>query len=199
MDIIVATGNRNKIREFSQLMPEHNFLTPADLGMDFDFEENGSTYFENALGKAMYIHKKLGKPVIGEDSGLSVPALGGEPGIYSARYGSVDGVKLGDSERNAYLLDKMKNIEDRRAFFVCSMVLVLGEYKFYSIQETMDGEVTLAPAGEGGFGYDPVFFHKGMGKTAGEMTPDEKNSVSHRGKACAKMKLLIEALAEEMR
>ncbi|MCQ2604600.1 MAG: RdgB/HAM1 family non-canonical purine NTP pyrophosphatase [Spirochaetia bacterium] len=199
MDIVVATGNKNKIREFSQIMPEHRFFTPADLNIEFDFEETGSTYAENALGKAMYIYKKIGKPVIGEDSGLSVPALNGEPGIYSARYGAVNGVKLADDVRNQYLLDKMKDIKDRRAFFVCCMVLVLGEYRYYVIQETMDGLVTLKPEGSGGFGYDPVFYHEGAGKTAGEMTPEEKNSISHRGRACSKMKLLIQALAGEMK
>ena len=94
MDILVATGNRNKIKELSQIMPEHRFLTPADLKIEYDYDEKGSTYCENALGKALCLHKLVGKPVLAEDSGLSVPALNGDPGIYSARYGLKEGLKL---------------------------------------------------------------------------------------------------------
>ena len=133
MDILVATGNRNKIKELSQIMPEHRFLTPADLNIEYDYDETGTTYCENALGKALCLHKLVGKPVLAEDSGLSVPALNGAPGIYSARYGMKEGLKLSDPEKNAYLLENMEGITDRRAFFVCSMVLVMNEYRYFVV------------------------------------------------------------------
>lgn len=198
MDIIVATGNKNKIRELSQIMPEHRFLTPADMNIDFDFEETGKTYYENAIGKAMCLHRMLGKPVLAEDSGLSIPALNGEPGIYSARYGMTNGVKLSDPEKNQLVLTKLENEKDRRAFFVCCMVLVFNEYRHFTIQETMEGVIADKPYGENGFGYDPILYHTGVKKTAAQMTPEEKNALSHRGKAGRKMKLIIESLAKEL-
>ena len=100
MKIIMASNNRNKLKELSEIVPEHDFVLPADIGIDFDFDETGSTYLENSLGKALALHKIVGLPVIADDSGLSVPALGGEPGIYSARYGSEGNEKLSDSDRN---------------------------------------------------------------------------------------------------
>ena len=183
MKIIMASNNRNKLKELSQIVPEHSFVLPEDEGIDFNFDETGSTYLENSLGKALALYNMLKIPVIADDSGLSVPSLGGEPGIYSARYGSEGGAKLSDAERNLYLLDKMKNIKDRKAFFVCSMVFLINEYQFFTAQETVEGEITYKPAGENGFGYDPLFFIKNFGKTAAELTAEEKHSVSHRGKA----------------
>ena len=198
MDILVATGNKNKIKELSQIMPEHHFLTPADLDIEFDYDETGTTYCENALGKALHLHKLVGKPVLAEDSGLSVPALDGAPGIYSARYGMKDGIKLSDPEKNAFLLKNMEGTKDRKAFFVCSMVLVMNEYRYFVAQETMEGEIALEPAGEKGFGYDPVLYIPAAGKTVAQMSDEEKNALSHRGKAGRKMKLIIESLAKEL-
>ncbi len=183
MKIIMASNNRNKLRELSEIVPEHDFVLPSDEGIDFDFDETGSTYLENSLGKALSLHEIVGLPVIADDSGLSVPALGGEPGIYSARYGSEGGKKLTDADRNSYLLEKMNGIEDRKAFFVCSMVFLIDEYKFFTAQETVEGIITHEPAGENGFGYDPLFYIEQFKKTAAELSPDEKHSVSHRGKA----------------
>ena len=183
MKIIMASNNRNKLRELSEIVPEHDFVLPSDEGIDFDFDETGSTYLENSLGKALALHKIVGLPVIADDSGLSVPALGGEPGIYSARYGSEGGKKLTDADRNSYLLEKMNGIKDRKAFFVCSMVFLVDEYKFFTAQETVEGIITEEPAGENGFGYDPVFYIEQFKRTAAELSPDEKHSVSHRGKA----------------
>lgn len=198
MDILVATGNKNKIKELSQIMPEHRFLTPKDLNIEYDYDETGTTYYENALGKALCLHKMVGKPVLAEDSGLSVPALNGDPGIYSARYGMKEGLKLSDTEKNAYLLKNMEGIKDRKAFFVCSMVLVMNEYRYFVVQETMEGEIAFEPAGENGFGYDPVLYIPASGKTVAQMCDDEKNALSHRGKAGRKMKLIIESLAKEL-
>ena len=179
-------------------MPEHRFLTPKDLNIEYDYNETGTTYCENALGKALCLHKLVGKPVLAEDSGLSVPALNGDPGIYSARYGMKEGLKLSDPEKNAYLLKNMEGIKDRKAFFVCSMVLVMNEYRYFVVQETMEGEIAFEPAGENGFGYDPVLYIPASGKTVAQMCDDEKNALSHRGKAGRKMKLIIESLAKEL-
>ena len=183
MKVIMASNNRNKLKELSQIVPEHDFVLPADEGINFDFDETGSTFLENSLGKALALYGITGLPVIADDSGLCVPALGGEPGIYSARYGSIGENKLTDTDRNNYLLEKMKGIEDRKAFFVCSMVFLINEYKFFTAQETVEGTITYKPAGENGFGYDPLFYIEQFNKTAAELSPEEKHNVSHRGKA----------------
>ncbi len=178
MKIIMASNNRNKLKELSEIVPEHNFILPADEGIDFDFDETGSTYLENSLGKAMALYDLLKIPVIADDSGLSVPALGGEPGIYSARYGSEGGAKLSDADRNNYLLKKMDGIKNREAFFVCSMVFVVNKYKFFTAQETVEGIITHKPSGENGFGYDPLFYIKEFERTAAELSL-RKNTAYH--------------------
>ena len=194
MDILFASTNINKVKELNKLLPSHRILLPKDMGIEFDHEETALTFYENSLGKAKTLFNIVKMPVLAEDSGLCVPALGGEPGIYSARYGS-DGInKLGDKERNNYLLSKMKNISDRNAFYVCSMVLLINHYKFFICQETLDGEIAYEPKGEAGFGYDPVFFIPKLGKTAAELLPEEKNEISHRGKAGRAIASLIEKL-----
>ena len=196
MTLLLASGNEHKKSELQEIMPEHRIQTPADLGFSFDFEETGSSFLENSLGKAMALFRRTGKPVIADDSGLCVSALDGAPGIYSARYGSSpEGVELKSPERNALLLRNMEGITDRQAFFVCAMVLVLDEYRIFTAQETIRGEILTASQGSGGFGYDPVFYIPAHGKTMAELTPDEKNRYSHRGKAgkriCAVLDNLI--------
>jgi len=192
MDILFASTNFNKAKELKKLLPNHNILLPKEMGIEFDHEETALTFYENALGKAKELFDIVKIPVLAEDSGLCIPALGGEPGVFSARYGS-DGInKLEDKERNLYLLNKMKNISDRKAFFVCSMVLFIDHYKFYICQETLEGEITYEPKGESGFGYDPVFFILKLGKTAAELLPEEKNEISHRGKAGRAIASLME-------
>ena len=109
-----------------------------------------------------------------------------------------DGIKLSDPEKNAFLLKNMEGTKDRKAFFVCSMVLVMNEYRYFVAQETMEGEIALEPAGEKGFGYDPVLYIPAAGKTVAQMSDEEKNALSHRGKAGRKMKLIIESLAKEL-
>ncbi len=196
MKILLASSNKNKAIELSPVMPDHTILLPGEIGIKFDFEETGLTFLDNALGKAKELFAQTKTPVIGEDSGLCIPALGGEPGIYSARYGSDGTNKLTDRERNKYLLEKMKNIADRRAYFVCSMALVLDCERFYVCQETVKGEITYEMRGDGGFGYDPLFFITEYGKTAAELTACEKNIVSHRGRAGRAMAKLIKSLGE---
>lgn len=195
MELLFASGNSHKRDEFSRILEGHTILLPSDIGIDFHFDENGKDYYENSLGKALTLYKLTGKPVIADDSGLSVVALDGAPGIYSARYGSEElGRKLTDSELVDYLLKKMEGIEDRRAFFVCSMVFLLDEYRIFSAQETVKGVIAQSPAGKGGFGYDPVFYLEEYGKTIAEIGSEEKNKISHRGKAGAVMRGIIDSL-----
>jgi len=195
MEILLATGNAHKKLELSEIMPQHTFLTPKDLGINFDHEETGLTFLDNAQGKALALQKITGKPVLADDSGICVPALGGAPGIYSARYGSNPGEPdLESPQRNALLLKNMEGKEDRSAFFVCAMTLVFGEFRHYTIQETIEGVLTTEPAGVGGFGYDPLFFLPDYGKTIAEIPAEEKNRISHRGRAGSKMAELLKDL-----
>ncbi|MDC7224775.1 MAG: RdgB/HAM1 family non-canonical purine NTP pyrophosphatase [Spirochaetales bacterium] len=195
MEVVLATGNAHKAKELEKILSPHRVLIPADLGVDFDCEETGSTYLENALLKARTLAALTDKPVIADDSGISLPALNGAPGIYSARYGSDEaGRMLTTEERNAFLLKNLKGKEDWSAFFVCSMVLMLSDYRFYTVQETLDGRITDASLGEGGFGYDPLFFLEDRGMTVAQLSEDEKNRISHRGKAGSKIKLILDNL-----
>jgi XTP/dITP diphosphohydrolase len=126
--------------------------------------------------------------VIADDSGICVEALGGRPGIYSARYGSENGKKLADAERNALLVKELTNSElgdnpNRKAHFVCAMVLLINPDRFFIVQETMEGEIIQSEKGSGGFGYDPILYIPEKGKTVAELSDEEKNKISHRGKA----------------
>ena len=176
-------------------MKEHEIFLPEEFNIPFNYTETGSTYMENAMGKAFALFNKTGNPVIADDSGLSIPALGGEPGIYSARYGSGNsGIPLSDADRNSFLLKKMEGINERKAFFVCCMVLILNEYQFYIVQEIVHGEIAKSASGKGGFGYDPVFYLKEYKKTAAEIPESEKNRISHRGKAGTRINSIIKTL-----
>lgn len=199
MELVLATNNRNKKKEFDTILAPHTVLLPENEGIDFYFEETGKTYFENAYGKAFHLFRQLQKqgkhrPVLADDSGLSVHALDGAPGIYSSRYGAgpQDGEKLPADERNRYLLAKLNGVRDRHGFFVCCLVFVISEYRFYSVQETLEGEIARESRGDGGFGYDPVFYLSQFGKTVAELPEQKKHSLSHRGKAGKVMRKTIE-------
>jgi len=197
MEIYVATSNAHKLVELSPALPGHTLRTPAEAGHPgFDVEEDGRDFLENALKKAMALHRLIGKPALADDSGLVVRALGGAPGIKSARYGSPDGgrTKLSAPERNDFLLAKMEGEADRACAFVCCLVLVLSEDRFFVAQETCPGELLRAPRGSGGFGYDPIVYLPALGKTVAELSVDEKNALSHRGRACARMAAILRDL-----
>ncbi|MDR3201355.1 MAG: non-canonical purine NTP pyrophosphatase [Spirochaetales bacterium] len=201
MKIVIASGNMHKKNEFAAIFQEHTLLLPADLGINFHHEETSDTYVGNALGKAQTLYRMMREagmealPVISDDSGISVPALGGEPGVYSARYGQEEtGRDLRDDERNLFLLDKMKNIRERAAFFVCAMVFLTGEYRFFTAQETWTGQLAESPSGSKGFGYDPLLYLPDKGCTAAQLDPAEKNRISHRAKAALALKILMERL-----
>jgi len=195
MEILLASGNTHKKREFAKILANHRILLPSEIGINFDCEETGETYLENALLKAETLFNLTGKPVIADDSGLSVSALDGAPGLYSARYGMQSGgEKLSAEDRNAYLLQKMEGMKKRQAFFVCSMVLKLDEYRVYTAQETLPGEIMLEASGTGGFGYDPVFYLEDYKCSLAEISEEEKNRISHRGKAGR----IIDRILEEL-
>ena len=195
MEIVLATGNLHKKEELNEILKGHKILLPSDLNCTFDCVESGKTYLDNALIKAHALYKVVKRPVIADDSGISLPALGGAPGVYSARYGSIEGEKdLESPERNAYLLKNMKEITDRKAFFVCSMVLMLDEYRIYTVQETFSGVIALQPSGIDGFGYDPLFYLEEYGKTVAQLPGDLKNKISHRGRAGASIKKIMDNL-----
>ena len=189
MKIIFATGNRNKLREIQALIGSRAELsTPADHGITEDIPEDQPTLEGNALQKARYIYEKTGMNCFADDTGLEVEALGGEPGVYSARYAAVNGAGVGhSSEANmALLLERLRGAENRRARFRTVIALILNgeEHLFEGIVE---GEITQERSGAEGFGYDPVFRPTGYEQTFAEMPLELKNSISHRGRATAKL------------
>lgn len=181
MKIIAATKNKNKLREFGEILKDFEIISQEDAGINIDVEETGTTFEENSRIKAEAIFKATGIAAIADDSGLCVDALGGEPGVYSARYG---GEGLDDEGRVELLLKNMKDVPDekRTARFVCVITMVSSD-GIITARGECEGVINHAPKGENGFGYDPVFYMKEYGKTTAEMSPDEKNAVSHRGKA----------------
>lgn len=197
MDILVASFNLHKIGELAPLFPGHRLLSPANLGLgEIEIEEDGSDYFGNALIKAQALYALAAMPTLADDSGLSVAALGGAPGIHSSRYGAPDGrSKLSTGERNALLLAEMEGVADRACAFYCCLVFIYGRDRFIAVQETCPGILTREPLGDGGFGYDPLVFLPELGKTVAQLSFDEKNKISHRGRAARKMSAMLDAVA----
>jgi XTP/dITP diphosphohydrolase len=194
-EVYVATGNEHKIIELRRLFPSFSLHVPSEAGVRFAFDETGSTYLDNSLGKALHLYQQLRRPVLADDSGLEVLALGGEPGVRSSRYGApAGGGKLSDAERNALLLEKTRRLEERSCRFVCCMVLVLTEARYCIAQETCEGILTREPRGDGGFGYDPIVWLPDHGKTVAELSDAEKDQVSHRGRAARRLAALAAAL-----
>ena len=186
------------MEELQRVLRPHSVLSPRTIGVSFHADETGDTYLENALIKARALAAEVrGRVIAADDSGLSVPALGGAPGVRSARFGSREAGRLLESEeRNALLLSSMKGIvgEDRRAFFVCCMVLMLDEHRVFTVQETFEGFIADEPAGSAGFGYDPIFYLPEYGMSAAQLKPEEKDAISHRGRAGMRLKGIIESL-----
>lgn len=180
--IVVASGNAHKIREFSQLFTDCEVVSQKQAGFDVDVEETGETFLENALLKARAAAKALGLPVLADDSGLCVNALGGAPGVYSARY---CGWHADDASNRKLLLKNMKGVTDRTAYFQSSVVLVYPDGRELIAEGKTYGRILEAEEGEGGFGYDPLFFSDDLQKSFGRATAEEKNGVSHRSRALA--------------
>lgn len=189
MKIVFATGNRNKLKEVQALVgPRVELSTPADHGITEDIPENQPTLEGNALQKARYIYEKTGLNCFADDTGLEVEALGGEPGVFSARYAAVNGAGEGhSSEANmALLLDRLAGVENRRARFRTVFALIL-DGREHLFEGVVEGVITSARTGSDGFGYDPIFRPTGYDQTFAEMPLSLKNSISHRVRATTKL------------
>lgn len=196
MDVILASSNKNKTIELQNIFGgKINLMDLQDINFKDKIEETGNSFIENALIKCKAVYDKIKKPVLSDDSGLCVDVLGGKPGVYSARYG---GPGLNDKQRYEFLLEKVKAVTDEAsisgglgASFVCALVLYVSSSKIYIIQEEFKGEIVFTPVGENGFGYDPVFYVPELKKTAAQLSKDEKNNISHRGRAAKLMSMVI--------
>ena len=193
MRLYFASNNDHKRIEMARLLGGHTLVLPKEEGIAFDPDETGSTYIENAIIKAEALYSLVHSPVISDDSGLSVKALGGKPGVHTARYGNDEADhELTARERYMYLLKNMEGAEDRSAVFTTALCLILDENRRYIIQESCEGSIALSPSGTSGFGYDPVFWINEAGCISAELPEGEKDRYSHRGKAARLMAMLLE-------
>ena len=195
MKVVLASKNRHKLVEISKITEQFDMelVLQSDLGVDIDVEENGSTFEENSFIKAEAVMKATGLPALADDSGIAVDALNGEPGIYSARYGFDE--SLDDWGRLELLLMNTEHVPDgqRQAQFVCVITMVTPDGQTIQARGEIHGELTRDAKGENGFGYDPIFYYPPLGKTTAELSPEEKNQVSHRANA---LKVFYEKLKE---
>ncbi|MBQ3072312.1 MAG: XTP/dITP diphosphatase [Oscillospiraceae bacterium] len=191
MKLVLASNNKKKMKEMTEILGDMGIevISQREAGADIEVEETGTTFYENARLKAAEACRVTGLASVADDSGLCVDALGGEPGVYSARYG---GEGLTDTGRYELLLKNMENEEHRSAKFVSCIVCVFPDGTEITAQGECPGEILRSPRGEGGFGYDPVFYMPEKGKTMAEMTAEEKNAVSHRGCALKKFRSKLE-------
>ena len=195
MKVVLASKNKHKLVEISKITEKFNIelVLQSELGVDIDVEETGTTFEENSLLKAEAVMRATGLPALADDSGIAVDALGGEPGIYSARYGFDD--SLDDWGRLLLLLKNTEHVPDgqRQAQFVCVISFVTPDGQVIQARGEIHGELLREARGENGFGYDPIFYYPPYGKSTAEMTPEEKNQVSHRANA---LKVFYEKLKE---
>ena len=190
--IVFATGNEGKMREVRLILQDLGFpvLSMKEAGVSLDIEENGTTFAENAMIKARAVWEKTGGIVLADDSGLVVDYLGGEPGVYSARY-------LGEDTsyeiKNQAIIDRLADAKDeeRTARFVSAIAAVLPDGSELVTEGTVEGLIAHEPAGNGGFGYDPIFYLPEYGVTSAEIPIEKKNEISHRGKALEAMKIKL--------
>ena len=193
--IVFATTNAGKTKEIKEILADFDVevVSMKEMNITADIEENGATFEENSLIKARAVSKLTGLPALADDSGLEVDYLNGEPGIYSARYLGRD---TDYDYKNNYIIKKLKDAKDeeRSARFVCVISLVLPDGREFVKKGVMEGRIGYEIKGENGFGYDPIFFLPEYGKTSAEISAEEKNKISHRGKALSAMKELIASL-----
>ncbi|PZX30815.1 Nucleoside-triphosphate diphosphatase [Cupriavidus phytorum] len=198
--LVLASNNPGKLREFGALLAPLGFdvVTQGELGIP-EAEEPFATFVENALAKARHASRLADLPALADDSGICVQALGGAPGVYSARYAQMAGQAKSDSANNAYLVSQLAGKLNRHAYYYCVLVFVRhAEDPCPIIAEGVwHGEVVDAPRGAGGFGYDPHFLLPALGKTAAELPPEEKNRVSHRAQALRALVARLQAEAAE--
>lgn len=188
-DIVIASNNKGKINDFRVIFPDYNVIGISELIEDFDVEETGHTFEENARLKSEAAAEALNKRVIADDSGLEVFALNGEPGIYSARYA---GETKDDNANIEKLLTQLGDETDRSAQFVCVISMSAPGEDTVQFKGTVQGEITLNKIGEHGFGYDPIFFVEDKNKTMAQLTAEEKGQISHRGKAIEQLQEYLE-------
>ena len=200
--ILLASTNSHKIAELSAIFHEYEVVPVGTLFPNFSPEENGNSFLENSLIKAQALWTQLNSPagkkaydqqftgqflaILAEDSGIAVDALDGRPGIHSARFGQDEnGGRLSAAEQNALLLAMLRDTSHcRTARYICCMTLLVNDHRIFTAQESWDGKIASQPSGGGGgFGYDPIFFLPDRGCTAADISVDEKNAISHRGKA----------------
>ena len=196
MQVVLASKNAHKLEEISRITKKLGIelVLQSQLGVDLDVEENGKTFEENSFIKANAVMQATGMAALADDSGLCVEALNGEPGIYSARYGFDE--SLNDRGRLELLLSNMQQVPDcsRQAKFVCVITMVTPDGQVVQARGEAHGKILRSAAGEGGFGYDPVFYYPPLGKTFAELSAEEKNQVSHRAEALKSFyKKLVEA------
>lgn len=199
MRIVFATGNENKMKEIRRILGNlgMDIVSMKEAGIDGDVEENGTTFSENSLIKARAIASLLKEKgdtesiVLADDSGLEIDYLNGEPGIYSARYMGHD---TPYSEKNAAIIERLSGVPDekRTARFVCAIAAVLPDGREFDTLGKMEGRIAYETAGGNGFGYDPIFFLPEYNKTSAELAEDEKNAISHRGKALREMEKILD-------
>jgi XTP/dITP diphosphohydrolase len=191
-ELIIASKNEGKVREFKEMLEPKGFkvLSLLDLNEAPDVEETGKTFDENAILKAETISNMLKKPVIADDSGLSIDALNGEPGVYSARYA---GNEKNDEKNIEKVLEKLKGVphEQRTARFQCVLALAIPGQKTITVEGVCEGIITKQPIGQNGFGYDPIFYVQEKGKTMAQLEKKEKNQISHRANALKKLEKII--------
>ena len=191
--IVFATGNEGKMKEIRLILADlgMEILSMKEAGANPDICENGKTFGENAEIKARAVWEETGGIVLADDSGLVVDYIGGEPGIYSARYMGED---TSYAVKNQVIIERLKGAQgnERSARIVCNIAAVLPDGSVLHTEKTMEGLIAEEPAGDGGFGYDPILYIPEFGKTSAQLTIEEKNRISHRGKA-------LEAMKEELR
>lgn len=197
-ELVLASGNKGKIAEFQRLLEGldiqvHSMKEYPEIG---EIVEDGNTFKENALIKARAVCKATGKAAMADDSGLVVDALGGAPGIYSARFA---GEQRSDADNNAKVLQLLEHVEDdkRTARFFCVIAIVLPDGREFTVEGTCAGTILRALQGEGGFGYDPLFYVADLDKTFAQLSMEEKNRISHRGNANRKAVEIIRSLKNE--
>ena len=183
MRVVVATGNAGKVREIEEALGGLGWQLEGLGGLPLP-EETGTTYEENVQLKACSVAFARRLPALADDSGLEVAALGGQPGVYSARFGN----RTNDTERNVYLLERLRNETDRRAKFVSVVMLAYPDGKLETYRGELTGTLLEGPRGQNGFGYDPLFLPDGETRTLAEMTLAEKRAISHRGRALAALR-----------
>lgn len=187
MQLTLATKNAGKVREIKKILPEFDIQTMTEAGIELDIEENGETFEENALIKARAIWKVCGGLVIADDSGLEIDYLGGQPGVHSSRFMGEDTDYV---IKNRELIDRLEKAKEgeRKARFVAVIACILPDGREFTTRGTMEGEIAMEPSGTEGFGYDPILYLPDYGCTSAQISLEEKNKISHRGKALKKMR-----------